>query len=349
MGVSSQNLSKALKSTAWLYGGITTGLVVLLEWMRQLHWFTPAPFLLLLAAVAVSAGLGGLRSGLISAIAFSAYVLYAASAHFGPTALTGGIVQVSLGITIAFGVSLLLGYKKRRHDQQVRSLQHFRQPEWISAHLSHEVRTPLTSMYTALNLLRDQLVPLESDRARRLIELASDGAEHLLMVVNHSLAAERLASGQWQLSKRPCHLSDLIERSIALMRLTAEQANVTIVTQLSALEIVVDPDCMQQVLTNLLSNAIKFSPAGTIVELTAAPIDQGVEIVVRDRGRGIPPDKLALIFDRFQQVNASDAQLGGIGLGLAICRHWVQQHGGKIWAESELGQGSRFILILPLK
>jgi len=103
-------------------------------------------------------------------------------------------------------------------------------------------------------------------------------------------------------------------------------------------------------LTNLLSNAIKFSPAGSKVWLTANSSSQGkVTICVRDQGRGIPREKLEMIFERFQQVDASDSrQKGGTGLGLAICRSIIQQHGGRIWAESSLNEGSCFCFTLPM-
>jgi light-regulated signal transduction histidine kinase (bacteriophytochrome) len=110
-----------------------------------------------------------------------------------------------------------------------------------------------------------------------------------------------------------------------------------------------DPDRIIQTLTNLLSNAIKFSPAGTTVWLTAEPQGEQLLVQVSDQGRGIPADKLESIFERFQQVDTSDArEKGGTGLGLAICRSIVQQHGGQIWAESRPGEGSTFFFTLPL-
>jgi len=140
------------------------------------------------------------------------------------------------------------------------------------------------------------------------------------------------------------------------------------------------PDRLIQALTNLLSNAIKFSPAGATIwlsgELTQkedlaekaglnsasssllspesaanphSSVNSFILIAVKDQGRGIPADKLEIIFERFQQVDASDSRhSGGTGLGLAICRSIVQQHGGRIWVESVLGEGSTFFLSLPI-
>ena len=108
-----------------------------------------------------------------------------------------------------------------------------------------------------------------------------------------------------------------------------------------------DADRIVQVLTNLLSNSVKFSPAGGQVCVSASTQDSQVRFSVADRGRGIPTAKLESIFERFQQVDASDARVkGGAGLGLTICKSIVQQHGGRVWAESKLGQGSTFYVEL---
>ncbi|MGL5193856.1 MAG: sensor histidine kinase, partial [Chroococcales cyanobacterium] len=99
--------------------------------------------------------------------------------------------------------------------------------------------------------------------------------------------------------------------------------------------------------TNLLSNAIKFSPPQSIITLTVQPQWQGILFAVGDSGRGIPPDKVEMIFNPFQQVDASDSrQKGGTGLGLTICQRIVHQHGGRLWVESTLGEGSTFYFTL---
>jgi len=106
---------------------------------------------------------------------------------------------------------------------------------------------------------------------------------------------------------------------------------------------------MVQAFVNLLGNAIKFSRRGGRIEFAAERTGRIVVFRVRDEGRGIPKDKLETIFERFEQVDASDArEKGGTGLGLAICRSIVEQHDGRVWAESELGRGSTFCVQLPL-
>jgi signal transduction histidine kinase len=116
------------------------------------------------------------------------------------------------------------------------------------------------------------------------------------------------------------------------------------------MQIWADPDRIVQILTNLLSNAIKFSPSGNTVWLMAQRQSEHILFTVKDQGRGIPADKLDSVFERFQQVDSSDSRHHeGTGLGLAICRSIVEQHDGKIWVESVLGEGSTFYFTIPVQ
>jgi signal transduction histidine kinase len=138
-----------------------------------------------------------------------------------------------------------------------------------------------------------------------------------------------------------------MSEAVAVMQAMADKAGVALSMVPCEAPLWADEDRIIQTLTNLLSNAIKFSPAGATVQLTAERQETCILFQIRDQGRGIPPDKLDLIFSRFQQVDASDArQKGGTGLGLAICRGIVRQHGGRIWAESVPGVGSTFSFTL---
>lgn len=144
-------------------------------------------------------------------------------------------------------------------------------------------------------------------------------------------------------------IADLMIQAADEMLPVAEKAGVDLCVIPLEFKVMVDRDRIIQMLTNLLSNSIRFSGANKRIDFTAKPQENDVLISVRDRGRGIPPDKIETIFGRFQQVDASDSrQNGGTGLGLAICRSIVQQHGGKIWAESIFGAGSTFFVSLPI-
>ncbi|MBD0335999.1 MAG: response regulator [Cyanobacteria bacterium Co-bin13] len=233
--------------------------------------------------------------------------------------------------------------------------------EFISL-VSHELRTPMNSVIGALDLLATGHLGALTEKGQTLIQIAIANAERLIRLVNDILDLERMKSGQLTLQLQQCSLADLLHQAQAAMQGLAEPAQVQIEVEAVDLEVWVDCDRILQLLTNLLSNAIKFSEPGSRVWLSAAvergavdpaaslaPLSPFLHIQVKDQGRGIPTEKLHLIFERFQQVDASDARKkSGTGLGLAICRQIVQQHGGRIWAESELGQGSTFHITLPI-
>jgi signal transduction histidine kinase len=168
-------------------------------------------------------------------------------------------------------------------------------------------------------------------------------------LTNDILDVQRIESGKVTMKKKVCYVADLITQAIDVMQAMADKAGVTLAMGSVSACLWVDSDRIMQTLTNLLSNAIKFSPPGATVWLKAEEQEKYVLFQVKDQGRGIPSDKLESIFERFQQVDTSDARNHeGTGLGLAICRSIVQQHDGQIWVESALGEGSTFYFTLPL-
>lgn len=221
--------------------------------------------------------------------------------------------------------------------------------EFISV-VSHELRTPLTSMQVALGLLDDQLVDPVSADGQNMIHVATAGVDRLVRLVNDILDLERLESGKLRIKKQRCSLSDLIDTATEQMKDLAKRSNITMQTAIAPYSIHVDPDRLVQVFTNLLSNAIRFSPPNSVIEILAEPSPPfSMQFRIKDQGRGIPSDQLEKIFERFQQVDASDSrEKNGTGLGLAICRNIIHQHGGHIWAESILGQGSTFYFTVPM-
>ena len=219
--------------------------------------------------------------------------------------------------------------------------------EFVST-VSHELRTPLTSIRGSLGLLATGLLGEMGEKASNLLRIAVNNSDRLVRLINDILDLERMQSGRAPLTYRSCDLEDLARQAIEAMNPMAEQAKVQMLLDSGPMHVEVDPDRLQQVMTNLLSNAIKFSSPGSTVTVSLDRLLDGVTISVKDNGRGIPKDKLESIFDRFQQVDASDArQKGGTGLGLAICRTIVQQHGGRIWAERNPDRGSTFRMFLP--
>ncbi|HIK30626.1 MAG TPA: PAS domain-containing protein [Oscillatoriales cyanobacterium M59_W2019_021] len=232
---------------------------------------------------------------------------------------------------------------------------------------SHELRTPLTSIRGSLGLLATGRLGSLSLKGQRMLEIARDNTERLCRLVDDILDLQRMELGEAQTIQQRYNAVESVVQAIEAMQSMADAAGIELWVQLEGRSfcpkhpqhrsqllsrysflIDADPDRILQTLTNLISNAIKFSPAKTTVWVSLTRQNRTVCFQVRDRGRGIPPDKLESIFGRFQQVDASDSrQKGGTGLGLAICRQIVGQHGGSIWAESILGEGSTFYLTLP--
>ncbi|WP_224095185.1 PAS domain S-box protein [Nostoc sp. MS1] len=227
--------------------------------------------------------------------------------------------------------------------------------EFVSV-VSHELRTPLTSISGALDLLASGVLPAGSEDAQRMLNIAANNTDRLVRLINDILDIERIESGKIQITPQACNAADLMTQSVEVIEEMAELAGVKISMSPVSANLWADPDRIIQVLTNLLSNAIKFSSPGSTVWLNAE-IESGKDNIsnvphilfkVKDQGRGVPADKLESIFERFGQVDASDSrQKGGTGLGLAICRSILQHHGGQIWAESSLGEGSTFFFTLP--
>jgi len=221
--------------------------------------------------------------------------------------------------------------------------------EFIST-VSHELRTPLTSIRGALGLLSSGILGPMNDKAANLLRIALTNSDRLVRLINDILDLERIQSGRKPVTFRPVQLGEIVRQAIDGMQPVAEAAGVQLIHDTTQVEIDADPDRLLQVLTNLLSNAVKFSPSNSTISVTLRPGANGVTLSVIDQGRGIPADKLESIFERFQQVDASDSQQkGGSGLGLAICRTIVQQHCGRIWAERNPVHGSTFRVFLPYK
>lgn len=220
--------------------------------------------------------------------------------------------------------------------------------EFISL-VSHELRTPMTSTIGALDLLNSGQLGTLSDRGQQILQVAIRNSERLIRLVNDILDLERMKSGKIAIELAMCDLHPLLVQATETMQAMAQQAGVRLVLESCNIHLKLDSDRILQTLTNLLSNSIKFTEPGGVVELKASIKDDICQIIVRDTGRGIPEDKLESIFERFQQVDASDSRSkGGTGLGLAICRHIIERHDGKIWVESILGTGSTFYISLPL-
>ncbi|NER82077.1 MAG: cell wall metabolism sensor histidine kinase WalK, partial [Leptolyngbya sp. SIO1D8] len=199
-----------------------------------------------------------------------------------------------------------------------------------------------------------------------------ENTDRLVRLVNNVLDLQRIESGEVTMDAHVCDAADLIVQATEAMQAISQQHKIQVQTPPKPLLIWADPDYIVQTLTNLIGNALKFSDPGNVIRLTAQSCLEPVLLpqlpnqilpqhriptespamalfCVQDHGQGIPSDKLNSIFGRFQQVDSSDARKkGGTGLGLTICRKIIEQHGGQIWAESQMGVGSSFYFTVPL-
>ncbi len=220
--------------------------------------------------------------------------------------------------------------------------------EFVSI-VGHELRTPLTSIRGSLGLLAGGLVGELPGEAAEMVALAIENTDRLVRLVNDILDIERMDAGHLPLERAPVGVGELVRQSAQALQGTAEDAGVRLCVDVEELEVCADADRVVQALVNLLGNAIKFSPPGGVVTVAVAPGEGCARFSVTDSGRGIPAEQLDSIFERFNQVDASDArEKGGTGLGLAIARGIVESHGGHLWAESTPGEGSSFRFTLPL-
>lgn len=221
--------------------------------------------------------------------------------------------------------------------------------EFIST-VSHELRTPLTSLRAALGLIAGGVLDGRPEKTAQMLDVAVGNCDRLARLVNDILDFERIGSGKLQLSCSAHPASELLLRAAELMQSSATRSGVRFHIEADPVHVWADGDRILQTVTNLIGNSIKFSSPGSTIRLCAhLKGSSQVQVEVHDEGRGIPADKLDIIFERFQQVDASDSrEMGGTGLGLAICRSIVHEHGGRIWADSVPGKGSSFYLTLPV-
>jgi PAS domain S-box-containing protein len=219
--------------------------------------------------------------------------------------------------------------------------------EFVSV-VSHELRTPLTSIRGSLGLLAAGTLGDVPERGRRMLEIAVQNTDRLVRLINDILDIERIESGKVPMRVQRVDAAILLDEALEVVQPMADRAGIRLRAPVRGGTVEGDRDRLVQVLTNLLSNAVKFSEPGGAVDVHTAREGRDVVFRVHDRGRGIPSEHLESVFERFRQIDSSDArQKGGTGLGLAIARSIVLQHGGRIWAESAPGEGSTFTFCIP--
>ena len=218
------------------------------------------------------------------------------------------------------------------------------------AYMSHELRTPLTAIKEGTGLLLDGVGGDTTDKQRKLLSILAEESNRLINVVSSLLDLSKMEAGMMVYDFEVTHVEPLIKRALAEITPLVEAKRIKLENEVEAtlMPVRIDPERILQVLRNLLGNAVKFTPNGGLVRIAAKPADGKLAISVKDSGPGIAAESLTSIFEKFNQGSRQSSYTRqGTGLGLAIAKTIITTHGGKIWAESELGKGSTFVFVLP--
>ena len=219
------------------------------------------------------------------------------------------------------------------------------------ANMSHELRTPLNAIIGFSEVLSERMFGEVNDKQAEYLRDILESGQHLLSLINDILDLSKIEAGRMELEPTDFDLPSAIGNTLTLVRERAHRRSITLERTVDERlgMIHADERKVKQVLLNLLSNALKFTPEGGRIDVRAAMRDGTAEISVADTGVGIAPEDQEAVFEEFRQVGTASKEVEGTGLGLAISRKFIELHGGRIWATSEVGIGSTFTFTLPLQ
>ncbi len=230
----------------------------------------------------------------------------------------------------------------QRNYNRLRELEEMR--DKLTHMIVHDLRSPATSIRRCLELLKaDSATVLDAERLSYLDE-AARLTGHLSDMINSLLDISRLENGQMPINRAPCDLARLCDEAVSALLSAFEEKRITIGGRPDPIIASCDRDLVLRVLLNLLGNSIKFTPSGGRIDIEVTRQGALARVQIRDTGRGIPPEYLGKVFERFFQV---EARKYSSGLGLAFCKLAIEAHGGRIGVESEQGKGSTFWFTLP--
>jgi two-component system, OmpR family, phosphate regulon sensor histidine kinase PhoR len=215
---------------------------------------------------------------------------------------------------------------------------------------SHELRTPLAAIYGAAMTLRRREVELDVDTRQRLLAVIANESDRLARIVNEILVADHLDSGRLRITPASLNAIEAAAAVVSAARIVApDSVQIEFDAPAEVSLVSADPEHLRQVLVNLVDNAVKYSPDGGRISLRIEDRDSSVRFAVTDEGIGIPAGEQARVFDKFYRLDPNLTRgVGGTGLGLYICRELVRRMGGRISVESSPGEGSTFVVDLPL-
>jgi two-component system, OmpR family, phosphate regulon sensor histidine kinase PhoR len=215
------------------------------------------------------------------------------------------------------------------------------------ANVSHELRTPLAAIKSVIETLEGGAAA-DPQVARDFLQRADGEVDRLVQMVEELLELSRIESGELSMTREPVDLGAAVQSAVERLRPQAEKASVALSVEIAVGVPRVSGDrvSLERAIVNLINNAIKFTPEGGVVRVLAWPDGAGVKIEVSDNGSGIEPQDLPRVFERFYKADRA-RRAGGTGLGLAVVKHTAEAHGGRVEAESRLGEGSSFRIWLP--
>jgi signal transduction histidine kinase len=219
------------------------------------------------------------------------------------------------------------------------------------ANMSHELRTPLNAIIGFSEVLSDRMFGELNEKQDEYLKDIYASGTHLLSLINDILDLSKIEAGRMELELTDFHLPTALDNALTLVRERAGRRNIALHTSIDQRlgELRGDERKIRQVVLNLLSNAIKFTPEGGRIEVLATPKDGLVEVSVTDTGIGIAPEDQEAVFEEFRQVGTAEKKAEGTGLGLTLCRKFIELHGGRIWVRSQATVGSTFTFTIPVR
>ena len=269
----------------------------------------------------------------------------------------GEFPEATVDLLLTFAAQSVLAIQNARLFREIADKS--RQLEAASRHkseflanMSHELRTPLNAILGFSEVLLERLFGEVNAKQTEYLQDILGSGQHLLSLINDILDLSKVEAGRLELELGQFHLPTALDNALTLIRERATRHGITLTQTVDERvgEIVADERKVKQILLNLLSNAVKFTPEGGRVGVTATAINDAITIAVSDTGIGIAPEDQAAIFEEFRQVGRDDARKQeGTGLGLTLAKKFVELHGGRIWVQSQVGQGSTFTFTLPAR
>lgn len=238
---------------------------------------------------------------------------------------------------------------ERAHVTKLQEVDAQRQ-EFVAT-VSHELRSPLTSIVGSVRTLRKRGQAMASDQADEFLTVIERQSNRLLQLIDDILFASRIEAGENRLRGEPLEVVRLVDEVVSSFNARDHRRRVCLVAppHSNSMAAIGDPNGLQQVLTNLVDNALKYAPGDTPVTVSLAEAGDEIAITVSDLGPGIPKADLPHIFERFRQAHGNSGATPGVGLGLYITANLVAGMGGRIWVRSEVNQGTAFTFTLPMR